>query len=91
MITFSANTYLCNFHVSLIYISTILILIPCIIDYVEINLQLNALNYILLFFTMAPTCFGKKNAILRERICSFLSHFSDNIVGDKSEYNKIIQ
>jgi hypothetical protein len=36
------------------------ILIPCIIDYVEIN-QLNALNYILLYFssTMAPTCFGK--------------------------------
>jgi hypothetical protein len=36
------------------------ILIPCIIDYVEIN-QLNALNYILLYFsfTMAPTFFGK--------------------------------
>jgi hypothetical protein len=26
--------------------------------YVEIN-QLNALNYILLYFTMASTCFGK--------------------------------
>jgi hypothetical protein len=36
-----------------------LILIPCIIDYVKIN-QLNALNYILLyFFTMTPTRFGK--------------------------------
>jgi hypothetical protein len=36
------------------------ILIPCIIDYVEIN-QLNALNYIFLYFSfaMAPTCFGK--------------------------------
>jgi hypothetical protein len=39
---------------------TILILIPCIINYVEIN-QINALNYILLYFsfTMASTCFGK--------------------------------
>jgi hypothetical protein len=38
----------------------ILILIPCIIDYVEIN-QLNALNYIFIYFsfTMAATCFGK--------------------------------
>jgi hypothetical protein len=36
--------------------STVLILIPCIIEYVGIN-QLNALNYILLCFccTMAPT------------------------------------
>jgi hypothetical protein len=38
----------------------ILILIPCIIEYVEMN-ELNALNCILLYFsfTMAPTCFGK--------------------------------
>jgi hypothetical protein len=38
----------------------ILIFIPCIIDYVEIN-QSNALNFILPYFsfTMAPTCFGK--------------------------------
>jgi hypothetical protein len=35
------------------------VLIPCIIDYIEIN-HLNALNYIVVyFFTMAPTCFGK--------------------------------
>jgi hypothetical protein len=36
------------------------ILMPCIIDYVEIN-QLNAPNYILLYFPFAlvPTCFGK--------------------------------
>jgi hypothetical protein len=59
------------------------ILIPCIIDYVEIN-QLNALNYILLYFyfTMAPTKFRQKNAILRERLCSFLSHFSVNMLRD---------
>jgi hypothetical protein len=59
---------------------------PCIIDYVEIN-QLNKLNlYASLFsFTMAPTCFGQKNAILRERLFSFLSHFSANMVGDKSQ------
>jgi hypothetical protein len=38
----------------------ILTLIPCIVEYVENNEQ-NALNSILLyFFTMAPTCFGKK-------------------------------
>jgi hypothetical protein len=38
----------------------ILMFIPCIIDYVDIN-QLNALNYIFLYFsfTMAATCFGK--------------------------------
>jgi hypothetical protein len=61
-----------------------LILIPCAIDYVEINI-LNALNYITLYFsfTVALTCFGKKNVILRERLCSFLSHFCVNIVGDK--------
>jgi hypothetical protein len=37
-----------------------LILIPCIINYIEIN-QLNALKlYTSLFsFTMAPTCFSK--------------------------------
>jgi hypothetical protein len=42
------------------YSRQILILIPCIIDYIEIN-QLNALNYVLLYFSfaMAPTCFGK--------------------------------
>jgi hypothetical protein len=36
-----------------------LILIPCIIDYVEIN-QLNALNYMLLYFSfkMVAACFG---------------------------------
>jgi hypothetical protein len=33
--------------------------------------------------------FRQKNAILREQLCSFLSHFSVNMVGDKSEYNKI--
>jgi hypothetical protein len=32
-----------------------LILIPCIMDYVEIN-QLNALNYILHYFSFAETC-----------------------------------
>jgi hypothetical protein len=53
--------------------------------YVEIN-QLNALNFILLYFsfTMASICFGKNSAILRERLCPFLSHFSVNMVGDKS-------
>jgi hypothetical protein len=37
-----------------------LILIPCIIDYIEIN-QPNALKLCisLFFLTMAPTCFGK--------------------------------
>jgi hypothetical protein len=36
------------------------ILIPCIIEYIQIN-QLNALNYILIYFsyTMADTCFGQ--------------------------------
>jgi hypothetical protein len=42
----------------LIYIY--IILIPCIINYVEFN-QLNSLNYILLYFSfaLAATCFGK--------------------------------
>src|SRR5215469_16596694 len=35
--------------------------------------------------------FRQNNAILSERLCSFLSHFSVNMVGDKSECNKIIQ
>jgi hypothetical protein len=35
--------------------------------------------------------FRQNNAILREQLYSFLSHFNVNTVGDKSEYNKIIQ
>jgi hypothetical protein len=35
--------------------------------------------------------FRKNNAILREELFSFLSHFNVNMVGDKSEYNKYIQ
>jgi hypothetical protein len=51
----------------------------------EIN-QLNALNYIyfLFFFYDGSYMFRQNNAILRERICSFLSHFSVNMVGYKS-------
>jgi hypothetical protein len=58
------------------------VLIPCIIDYVEIN-QLNALN--LFFFYDGSYMFRQNNAIIRERLCFFLSHFSVNMVGDKSQ------
>jgi hypothetical protein len=34
--------------------------------------------------------FRQNNAILRERLCFFLSHFSVNMVGDKSERNKTV-
>jgi hypothetical protein len=52
--------------------------------YVEITQQ-NALNYILLYFSYDGSyMFRQNNAIIRERFCSFLSHSSTNMVGDKS-------
>jgi hypothetical protein len=67
---------------------TILILTPCIIDYVETN-QLNALKlYISLFFIYDGSyMFRQNNAILRERLFSLLSPLSVNTVGDKSYDN----
>jgi hypothetical protein len=47
--------------------------------------------YFFIFFYNGSYMFRQNNAILRERLFSFLSHFSVNTVGDKSEYNKIIQ
>jgi hypothetical protein len=35
--------------------------------------------------------FRQNNAILKEQLCSFQRHFNVNMVGDKYEYNKIIQ
>jgi hypothetical protein len=35
--------------------------------------------------------FRQNNAIVREWLCSFLSHFSVHVVGDKSEYNHQVQ
>jgi hypothetical protein len=62
----------------------IVILIPCTIEYAEINQQ-NALNYILLYFSYDGSfMFRQNSAIIRERLCSFLSHFSVNMVEDKS-------
>jgi uncharacterized membrane protein len=69
----------------------IFILIPCIAYYVETK-QLNALKlYTSLFFYDGSYMFRQNNVILRERLFSFLSHFSVNTVGVKSEYNKIVQ
>jgi hypothetical protein len=48
------------------------------------------MHFLFLFYD-GSYMFRQNNAILRKRLCSFLSHFSVNIVGDKSEYNKIIQ
>jgi hypothetical protein len=47
--------------------------------------------YSFIFFYNGSYMFRQNNAILRERLFSFLSHLSVNTVGDKSEYNKIIQ
>jgi hypothetical protein len=48
--------------------------------YVGINQQ-NALNYILLyFFYDGSYMFRQNNAIRRERLCSFLSHFRNIVV-----------
>jgi hypothetical protein len=59
--------------------------------YVKIN-EPNALKlYISLFFYNGSYIFRQNNAILRERLFSSLSHFSVNMVGDRSEYNKITQ
>jgi hypothetical protein len=59
-------------------------LIPRILEYVEIYQQ-NALNSILLYFSFydGSYMFRQNNAILREQLCSFLSHFNINMVGDK--------
>jgi hypothetical protein len=53
--------------------------------YVEINQQ-NALNSILLdvSFYDGSNMFWQNNIILMEQLCSFLSHFNVNMVGDKS-------
>jgi hypothetical protein len=61
------------------------ILIPCILEYVESNQQ-NALNSILLYFSFydGSYMFRQNNVVIREQLCSFLSHFSVNTVGDKS-------
>jgi hypothetical protein len=54
--------------------------------YVEIN-QLNSLKLYnsLFFFYDGSYMFRQNNAILRERLCSFLSQFRVNMVGDKSQ------
>jgi hypothetical protein len=51
--------------------------------YVEINQQ-NALKLYTSLFFYNGYMFRQNNAILRARLCSFLSHFSVNMVGDKS-------
>jgi hypothetical protein len=59
--------------------------IPCIIDYAETN-QINAPKlYTSLFtYTMAPTCFDKIMPSSGGDYFSFRSHFSVNMVLDKS-------
>jgi hypothetical protein len=53
--------------------------------YVENNQQ-NALNSIPIYFSFYDGfyMFRQNNAILGEQLCSFLSHFNVNMVGDKS-------
>jgi hypothetical protein len=53
--------------------------------YVETN-KLNALKLYtsLFFFNNGSYIFQQNSAILREQLFSLLSHFSINIVGDKS-------
>jgi hypothetical protein len=68
------------------------ILIPCIIKYVEINQQMHWFIYFFIFYD-GSYMFRQNNAIIREQpeqLCSFLSHFNINMVGGKSEYNRII-
>jgi hypothetical protein len=56
------------------------------LDYAETN-QLNEpkLYTSLFFFYYGSYMFRQNNAILRELLFSFLSHFSVNTVGDKSQ------
>jgi hypothetical protein len=63
----------------------ILTLVPCILEYVENNQQ-NSLNTILICFSSydGSYMFRQNNAILREQLCFFLSHFNVNTVRDKS-------
>jgi hypothetical protein len=70
---------------NLLNITTVLILILCILEYVENNQQ-NAMNSIFLYFCFydGSYMFWQNSAILREQLCSFLSHFKVNTVGDKS-------
>jgi hypothetical protein len=44
-----------------------------------------------LYFHEGSYMFRQNNAILREQLDSFLSYFKVNVVGGKSEYNKIIK
>jgi hypothetical protein len=62
--------------------NSFVILIPCILEYVENNQQ-NALNSILLFYD-GSYMFRQNNAIFREQLCVILSHFNVIMVGDKS-------
>jgi hypothetical protein len=55
------------------------------------NQQNNNYLFSLLIMYGSSYMFQQNNAILRERLCSFLRHFMVNMVEDKSEYNKIIQ
>jgi hypothetical protein len=56
-----------------------------ILEYVENNQQ-NALNSILIYFSFynGSYMFRQNNAILREQLYFFLSHFNIIMVGDKS-------
>jgi hypothetical protein len=77
------NTVLINVKIYLKNIGFLfLTLIPCILEYVESNQQ----NSILLYFSFYDGfyMFRQNNAILREQLCSFLSHFNVNMIGDKS-------
>jgi hypothetical protein len=78
-----------------VYFNTCLsfwILIPCILEYVE-NIQQNALNSILLYFSFynGPYMFRQNIAVLGEQLCSFLSHFNINMVGDRQVIGRMTE
>jgi hypothetical protein len=59
------------------------------VQYLVVSYRLtNKMHWLIYFFISfydGSYVFRQNNAILRERLCSFLSHFSVSMVGDKSQ------